>query len=87
MAELPSPGEKKSQEYIAPVATKQYRDVPNPAPTPQPQSRPLSFWGRSKSTKAQYADGNNEEIRKHSLLTRDVGYLSSQQIWSPKALL
>jgi len=52
IAELPSPGEKKSQMYISTDTTQ--RNVPSPAPTPQPQSRPFSLWGRS--TKPQYVE-------------------------------
>lgn len=62
MAELPSPGEKKSQEYMEmeqeqhPAQIPHHESplpspIPSPAPTPQPQSRPLSFWGRSRSQK------------------------------------
>ena len=59
VAELPSPGEKHMQEYISPKPMGIERDLQehhqvSRAPTPQPQARPLSFWGRSRSTKTQY---------------------------------
>ena len=49
MAELPSPGDKNAQEYMG---VQDHHD--NRAPTPQPQKRPLSFFGRARSTKTQY---------------------------------
>jgi len=52
MAELPSPGEKNPQEYA--VMDVESRDVPSPASTPQPESRPFSFCGRSRSMKTKY---------------------------------
>ena len=59
VAELPSPGEKHMQEYISsnPMEMEQrpqesYQD--SRVPTPQPQAQPLSFWGRSRSTKTLY---------------------------------
>ena len=58
VAELPSPGEKHLQEYISPKPMEMeqhpqehYQD--SRAPTPQAQSRPLSFWGRSRSLRTQ----------------------------------
>ena len=58
VAELPSPGEKHLQEYISsdPMEMEQHPQDPNQvsrSSTPQPQARPLSFWGRSRSIKTQ----------------------------------
>ena len=58
VAELPSPGEKHLQEYInsSPMEMEQHPQEPcqvSREPTPQPQARPLSFWGRSRSIKTQ----------------------------------
>ena len=62
MAELPSSEEKKSQEHVEmdqhlSQATLRVTPVPSPPlpspPLPPPQARPLSFWGRSRSTKTQ----------------------------------
>lgn len=58
VAELPSPGEKHLQEYInpKPMEMEQHQQEPSQvsrAPTPQPQARPLSFWGRSRSIKTK----------------------------------
>lgn len=60
MAELPSPGEKKSQEYMeigagVPAQAAEERGAPQGweehAPSPNP--RPFSFWGRGRSQKTQ----------------------------------
>ena len=58
VAELPSPGEKHLQEYISPKPMEMEHHPQEPyqdsrAPTPQAQSRPLSFWGRSRSLRTQ----------------------------------
>lgn len=59
VAELPSPGDKHMQEYLSshPMEMEQhshesYQD--SRVPMPQPQAQPLSFWGRSRSTKTLY---------------------------------
>ena len=59
VAELPSPGDKRMQEYLGshPMETEQhsqesYQD--SRVPMPQPQSQPLSFWGQSRPTKTLY---------------------------------
>lgn len=59
VAELPSPGEKHMQEYVSSGPMEMQQHPQNPyqdsrAPTPQPQARPLGFWGRSRSTRTQY---------------------------------
>ncbi|KAL9075643.1 MAG: hypothetical protein Q9161_001394 [Pseudevernia consocians] len=62
VAELPSPGQKHMQEYVsskAPMETEQHVQEPyqdSRVPTPQPQARPLTFWGRSRSTRAQTSE-------------------------------
>ena len=58
VAELPSPGEKHLQEYISsdPMEMEQHTQEPyqvSRTSSPQPQARPLSFWGRSRSIKTQ----------------------------------
>ena len=53
VAELPSPGEKHMQEYISSDPTEMEQRAREPYRNRVPT--PLSFWGRSKSTKTQYA--------------------------------
>ena len=58
VAELPSPGEKHLQEYINfdPLEMEQHPQEHyhgSRASTPQQQTRPLSFWGRSRSVRTQ----------------------------------
>lgn len=67
LAELPSPGEKHLQEYISSNSSEMQQRPQEPyqdsrAPTPQPQARPLSFWGRSRSHKTPRSELSAESL-------------------------
>ena len=88
VAELPSPGQKHMQEYVsskAPMETEQHVQEPyqdSRVPTPQPQARPLTFWGRSRSTRAQYVpDVLGEMHNSCLLLIEHLNCQRNRQLW------